>query len=126
MVVDDEEPMRKLLRVNLTVEGYDVVTATDGGSALALLGEHKPDLVILDAMMPKVDGFTIAERLRREDETRVIPIVMVTSLREVVTKVNSLLKVKDYNDHIRDHQRELEAELAKRTEELQQADWQTS
>jgi len=145
MVVDDEEPIRKLLRVNLSVDGYDVITATDGSSALEILEQHKPDLVILDAMMPKVDGFAVAERLKRGDETRVIPIVMVTALREtgdrvkawelgidgfltkpveemeLMTMVNSLLKVKDYNDHLRDHQRELEAELAKKTEELQRA-----
>jgi len=145
MVVDDEETLLKLLRVNLSVEGYDVITAPDGSSALEILEQHKPDLVILDAMMPRVDGFAVAERLKREDETRVIPIVMVTALREtedrikawglgvdgfltkpvetmeLTTMVNSLLKVKDYNDHMRDYQRELEAELAKRTEELQQA-----
>jgi len=145
MVVDDEEPMRKLLRVNLTVDGYDVITATDGSSALTLLERHKPDLVILDAMMPKMDGFAVAERLKREDETRVIPIVMVTALRELedrvkawglgvdgfltkpvedvelMTMVNSLLKVKAYNDYMHDYQKELEAELAKRTKELQRA-----
>jgi len=145
LAVDDEEPMRKLLRVNLTVDGYDVITASSGISALELMEEYKPDLVILDIMMPKMDGYAIAERLRRQDETRVIPIIMVTALREaddrvkawelgadgflskpvdlreLLTRVNSLLKVKDYNDHLRDHQRELEAELAKRTEELQQA-----
>jgi len=61
MVMDDEEPIRKLLRVNLSVEGYDVVTVSDGSSALEILEEHKPDLVILDAMMPRVDGFAVAE-----------------------------------------------------------------
>ena len=145
LAVDDEEPIRKLLRVNFTVDGYDVITASNGISALELMEEYKPDLVILDIMMPKMDGYAIAERLRRQDETRVIPIIMVTALREaddrvkawelgadgflskpvelreLLTRVNSLLKVKDYNDHLRDHQRELEAELAKRTEELQQA-----
>jgi len=145
MVVDDEEPMRKLLRVNLTVDGYDVITASNGISALELMEGHEPDLVILDAMMPKMDGFAVAERLKREDETRVIPIIMVTALREVddrvkawglgvdgfltkpvkrielMTMVNSLLKVKAYNDHMHDYQRELEAEVARRTEELQRA-----
>jgi len=145
MIVDDEEPMRKLLRVNLSVDGYDVVTAPDGSSALTLLGEHKPDLIILDAMMPKVDGFAVVGRLKSGDETRSIPIVMVTALgeledrvkawglgvdgfltkpierTELTTIVNSLLKVKAYNDHMHDYQRDLEAQLVKRTEELQQA-----
>jgi len=145
MVVDDEEPMRKLLRVNLSVDGYDVVTASDGNAALKLMEGHEPDLIILDAMMPKMDGFTVAERLKREDETRIIPIIMVTSLKEVddrvkawelgvdsfltkpvertelTTIVSSLLKVKAYNDHMRNYQRELEADLARHTEELQQA-----
>jgi len=145
MVVDDEEPMLKLLRVNLSLEGYHVITASDGSSALALLEESKPDLVILDIMMPKMDGFAVARRLKREDETKIIPIVMVTALKEVedrvkawelgvdgfltkpaektelTTMINSLLKVKAYNDHMHDYQRELEAELARRTEELQRA-----
>jgi len=146
MVVDDEEPMRKLLRVNLSVEGYDVVTAPDGSSALTLLEERcKPDLVILDAMMPRMDGYAVAERLKQKDETRAIPIIMVTALREagdrvkawelgvdgfltkpverieLMTMVNSLLKVKAFRDHMRHYQRELEAELTKRTGELQQA-----
>jgi len=145
MVVDDEEPMRKLLRVNLSLEGYQVITASDGSSALTMLEGQKPDLVILDIMMPKMDGYAVAERLKGQDETKATPIIMVTALRELddrvkawelgvdgflpkpveprelVTKVNSLLKVKDYNDHMRDHQRELETELAKRTEELQRA-----
>jgi len=145
MVVDDEEPMQKLLRVNLSVEGYDVVTAPDGIAALELMEGHEPDLIILDAMMPKMDGYAVAERLKWQDETKTIPIIMVTALRELedrvkawelgvdgfltkpiertelTTIVNSLLKVKDYNDHMRDYQRELEAELARRTEELQQA-----
>jgi len=145
MVVDDEEPMRKLLRVNLSADGYDVLTASDGSSALTLLEESKPDLVILDVMMPKMDGFEVAKRLKREDRTKGIPIVMVTALREVEDRVkawgkgvdgflakpveekelramvNSLLKVKAYNDQMHHYQRELEAELARRTEELQQA-----
>jgi len=137
--------MLKLLRVNLSLEGYHVITASDGSSALALLEESKPDLVILDIMMPKMDGFAVARRLKREDETKIIPIVMVTALKEVedrvkawelgvdgfltkpaektelTTMINSLLKVKAYNDHMHDYQRELEAELARRTEELQRA-----
>jgi len=83
MVVDDEEPMRKLLRVNLTVDGYDVITASNGISALELMEGHEPDLIILDAMMPEVDGFAVAGRLKGQNWTRVIPIVMVTALKEV-------------------------------------------
>ena len=60
MAVDDEETLRKLLRVNLTVDGYDVITAPDGSSALTMLEKQAPDLVLLDIMMPGLDGFRLS------------------------------------------------------------------
>jgi len=76
MAVDDEEPIRKLLRVNLTVDGYDVITATDGSSALELLEEYKPDLVLLDIMMPGLDGFQTLDLIRQRSD---IPVIMLTA-----------------------------------------------
>ncbi len=82
LVVDDEEPMLKLLRANLSVEGYQVVTASNGMSALALLEEHKPDLVILDIMMPGQDGFQVLDLIRKRSS---IPIIMLTAKCEVAS-----------------------------------------
>jgi len=125
--------------------GYEVVLARDGIEALDRVREIPPDVILLDIMMPKMDGFEVARQLKEDEQAKIIPIVMVTALKEVedrvkaleagaddfLTKpvdktelqarVSSLLKVKAYNDHILNHQKELEAEVAKRTEQLQQA-----
>jgi len=80
LVVDDEEPLLKLLRVNLTADGYRVITASNGISALALLEEHKPDLILMDIIMPNMDGYQACSMIKRDKSTRSIPVVMLTSL----------------------------------------------
>ena len=87
LAVDDEEPILKLLRVNLAAEGYDVITASDGIVALKLLKEHLPDLLLLDIMMPDLDGMQILNRIRR---TSNIPVIMVTAKCGVTTLRDSL------------------------------------
>ncbi len=82
LVVDDEEPMLKLLRANLSVEGYQVVTTSNGTSALDLLEEYKPDLIILDIMMPDQDGFQVLDLIRKRST---IPIIMLTGKCEVTS-----------------------------------------
>ena len=94
LAVDDEEPILKLLRVNLTAEGYDVITASDGIVALKLFKENIPDLLLLDIMMPDLDGMQILNRIRR---TSNIPIIMITAKCEVTTLRDSLaLGADDY------------------------------
>ena len=145
MIVDDEERNLRLMEALLVPIGYEVILSKDGQDALDKVKESRPDVILLDIMMPKVDGFEVARRLKKDSETRIIPIVMVTALKDVddrvkalevgaddfLTKpvdklelrarVQSLLKVKAYNDHMRDYQRELEAEVTKRTAQLQNA-----
>ena len=79
LAVDDEEPILKLLRANLSKEGYDVATAADGNSALALLEKQRPDLVLLDIMMPGLDGFQVLQSMRQRFD---FPIIMLTGKRE--------------------------------------------
>jgi two-component system alkaline phosphatase synthesis response regulator PhoP len=79
LVVDDEAPIRLLCRVNLEAEGMDVLEAPDGPSGLDLARAEHPDAVLLDVMMPGLDGWTVAERLLADDETREIPIVFLTA-----------------------------------------------
>jgi len=94
MVVDDEEPLRKLLRVNLTVEGYDVVTAPDGSSALTMLETQEPDLVLLDIMMPGLDGFQTLDLIRQRSD---VPVIMLTARCETETVRDTLgLGADDY------------------------------
>ena len=76
LVVDDEQDILDLVRYHLEREGYQVVGCRDGKSALDLVDREKPDLVVLDLLMPGVDGFEVCRRLRRESS---IPIVMLTA-----------------------------------------------
>ena len=87
LAVDDEESILKLLRVNLTAEGYDVITASDGIVALKLLEEHRPDMLLLDIMMPDLDGMQILNRIRR---TSNIPVIMITAKCEAAALRDSL------------------------------------
>ncbi len=76
MVVDDDQGMRGMLNRNLQLEGYGVVMATDGSSALTMLEKHRPDLVILDTMMPQLDGFQALNLVRQCSN---VPIIMLTA-----------------------------------------------
>lgn len=80
LVVDDVEPNVRLLEAKLTLEYYDVLTCTDGVTALALAASERPDIILLDVMMPGMDGFETCRRLKTAPETRDIPVVLVTAL----------------------------------------------
>ena len=79
LVVDDSEVIRELICVNLELEGFEVCTAENGQDALERVEEIRPDLVTLDVVMPRLDGFETASRLRANDSTRDIPLVMVSA-----------------------------------------------
>ncbi len=79
MVVDDTESIRRLIRLNLEIEGYEVVEAVDGQDCLDLVGEAQPDLVVIDVVMPRMDGFAAAAALRADPRTASLPIVVVTT-----------------------------------------------
>ena len=94
MAVDDEDTLLKLLRVNLTVDGYDVITASDGSSALTMLEEQEPDLVILDIMMPGLDGFQVLDLMRKHSN---VPVIMLTARCKKETLCDTLnLGADDY------------------------------
>ncbi|HRO32280.1 MAG TPA: PleD family two-component system response regulator [Brevundimonas sp.] len=80
LVVDDVEPNVRLLEAKLTLEYYDVVTATDGAGALVRAAADQPDIILLDVMMPGMDGFETCKRLKADPATRHIPVVLVTAL----------------------------------------------
>jgi len=145
LVVDDEPLNLQLLKAMLMPLGYDVALAENGGECLRKVREFRPDVILLDVMMPGMDGFEVVKVLKEDEETRIVPVVMVTALREVedrvralesgaddfLTKpvdktelrarVRSLLKVKEYNDHMINYQKKLEEEVARRTKELRRA-----
>ena len=87
LVVDDEKNIVDIVAFNLHKEGYEVVTAKDGEAGLAAFENEKPDLVILDIMMPKMDGFEVCRKIRQNSQ---VPIIMLTSRAEEVDKVLGL------------------------------------
>ncbi len=94
LVVEDDRTLLEVLRYNLSNEGYEVIVATDGAEALELARAQKPDLIILDIMLPKLDGFDVCRILRSETN---IPIVMLTAKTEEVDRVVGLeLGADDY------------------------------
>ncbi|NTV35888.1 MAG: response regulator transcription factor [Anaerolineaceae bacterium] len=87
LVVDDEPLYTHLLKVNLEPEGYEVTTATNGEEALEIVSSKHPDLVIMDVMMPKLDGITTCERIRQFSS---VPIIMLTAKGEEQDRVQGL------------------------------------
>jgi two-component system alkaline phosphatase synthesis response regulator PhoP len=79
LVIDDEAPIRLLCRVNLEAEGLEVVEAPDGPSGLEAAERERPDVILLDVMMPGLDGWSVAEQLLENDGTSGIPIVFLTA-----------------------------------------------
>lgn len=94
LVVDDEKPISDIIKFNLEKEGYKVHVAEDGKQAIDMTYEYKPDLIILDIMLPVMDGFSVCKKLR---ETLSTPIIMLTAKEEEVDKVLGLeLGADDY------------------------------
>jgi CheY-like chemotaxis protein len=143
LVVDDVPENVRLLEAVLVPRGYEVLTASDGDAALDLVEAKKPDLILLDVMMPGLDGYAVCTRLRANDETAMLPVVMVTSSvgqektraiaagaddfipkpfnhDELLTRVRSLLRIKRYHDTITEQAAEL-AELNRTLEGRVQA-----
>ena len=144
MVVDDELLNLKLIAAILKPQGYEVILCKDGEECLAKANDAPPDLILLDIMMPGMDGFEVAKVLKTNEKFALVPVVMVTALQDVndrvkalevgaddfLTKpvdrlelqarVRSLLKVKAYNDHMVNYRQELELEVQRRTLEIQE------
>jgi DNA-binding response OmpR family regulator len=139
LVVDDVPENVRLLEAVLVPRGYEVVTARDGLEALERVETEKPDLILLDVMMPGLDGYGVCTQLRADDDTAVLPVIMVTSSigqektraieagaddfipkpfnhDELLTRVRSLLRIKRYHDTIKAQATEL-AELNHTLEE---------
>jgi DNA-binding response OmpR family regulator len=90
LVVDDEAPIRLLCRVNLEAEKMTVLEAADGESGLETARAERPDVVLLDVMMPGMDGWAVAERLLEDDATSEIPIVFLTARAELRDRARGL------------------------------------
>ncbi len=87
LVVDDDRNLRKIIQTNLELSGYDVTTAASGDEAMRVLDALVPDLVVLDVMMPAMDGYEVARRIRRHPSNTHVPIIMLTAKGEVEDKL---------------------------------------
>jgi CheY-like chemotaxis protein len=90
LVIDDERPIRLLCRVNLEAEGMEVLEAADGWSGLQTARAHAPSVILLDVVMPGLDGWQVAAQLLADERTRKIPIVFVTARAELRDRARGL------------------------------------
>jgi putative two-component system response regulator len=90
LVVDDARRNVELMQAMLTLAGYEVLVACDGEQALQMISQQPPDLILLDAMMPKLNGYEICARLKANDETRLIPVILIISPRGVEGKIRAI------------------------------------
>lgn len=94
LIVDDEEAIRDIIKFNLKKEGYNVITAGDGEEGLAMYSKEKPNLVVLDIMMPKKDGIEVLKEIRQESN---VPVIMLTAKEDELDKILGLeLGADDY------------------------------
>ncbi|MFA5157362.1 MAG: response regulator transcription factor [Candidatus Omnitrophota bacterium] len=97
LIVDDEKELVRLISFHMGIAGYAVVAAYDGIEALEVCKRHKPDLVVLDVLLPRIDGWEVCRRLRNDPKTRNIPIIMLSALSEVNNKLKGFgLGADDY------------------------------
>ena len=97
LVVDDEEYIQHILNFSFGAEGYDVVTAADGEEGIRKAKSEKPDIIVLDIMMPKMDGYEACKRLKTDPSTKSIPVILLTAKgREVDRKLGSQAGADDY------------------------------
>jgi DNA-binding response OmpR family regulator len=97
LVIDDEKDLIELVRYNLEKEGFDVIACTDGQAGLEVVKKHRPDLVMLDLMMPGVDGLQVCQRLRSDPRSGRIPVIMLTAKATEADRVVGLeLGADDY------------------------------
>lgn len=80
LIVEDDQGLQEIYKARLEAEGYDIATATDGEQALAVAVQEKPDVIMLDVMMPKISGFDVLDMLRTTPETKAVKVVLLTAL----------------------------------------------
>src|SRR5512138_3371389 len=90
LIVEDEESLLKLESILLTSRGYQVRGVTDGVAALKEISENRPDLVLLDIMMPGIDGFEVCRRIKEDPSTRDIPVVMLTAKKSSMDQARGM------------------------------------
>ena len=145
LIVDDDEKNRLLFKVILKKEGYETIEAKNGQEGVEKALSENPDVILMDVMMPVMDGFTATETLKNDERTKYIPIIILTALnereeklkgiekgandfltkpidtKELLLRIKNNLQVKKYHDFLKDYNQILEQEVAKRTKQLKDA-----
>jgi two-component system, sensor histidine kinase and response regulator len=148
LIVDDERHNRQLLEVMLAPQGLLIQTAASGEEALTLVAQHPPDLILLDIMMPGMDGYQVVRQIKSDPATKNIPIIMITALddrkarmlglnagaedfltkpvdrAELSVRVRNLLRLKAYGDYYNSYGQQLEREVSLRTADLVESEAQ--
>lgn len=141
LIADDNPSNRDILQTRLAAHGYEILTATDGEEALGIARDAQPDLILLDVMMPKLDGFEVCRRLKADDSLPLIPVILVTAKMDskdivagleaggdeyltkpidhaaLAARVKSMLRIKALHDAVRDHAARVQAQA------VQLSDW---
>src|SRR5688500_14412926 len=144
LVVDDDAPSRSAMEAMLTPEGYVVLAAASGKEALAIVAQHAPDLMLLDVIMPDMDGYDVVRTMKAKLTTKNVPVIMITALEdrdakllglragaedfltkpidraELCVRVRNLLRLKAYGDYSDRYNQLLEAEVDSRTADLRE------
>ncbi len=145
LVVDDDPRIVELIRDMLTLDGYQVLSAQGGFMALKMVAEHSPDVVLLDVLLPDIDGITVCRKIKEDPVTRFLPVVLVTGVNdrarridglgahaddfinkpfdqaELSVRVRSLIRTRQLTETVENQRQELERRVAERTRELQDA-----
>jgi len=144
LIVDDQQTNCKLLELIVRREGYECCCVNDGVKAFEALKQYDADLMLVDVMMPNMDGFELTRRLKADERTRGIPVILVSALddrksclkvlesgaedfvskpvdgMELITRVRNLLRLKELNDLLSHHRQNLEIQVRNRTQELRE------
>ncbi|MFQ5560620.1 MAG: two-component system response regulator [Nitrospinota bacterium] len=145
LIVDDETVIRNLIRVLCGKHNFNVIEAANGREAIEQSKKYLPDIILMDLVMPVMDGFTALERLKEDDQTKFIPVIIITALdtsndkikciangandflpkpfnsEELFLRVRNNLKLKEYQDFLKNHNIILEEQIQERTAELRSA-----
>ena len=95
LIVDDDMTLRELYEERIKTEGYTIISAADGEEAIAKANSEKPDIILLDIMMPKINGIDVMKMLREKDETKAIPIIILTALIQEIDKIKDMMQPSD-------------------------------
>ena len=95
LVVDDDLTLRDMYQIRLEAEGYKVLVAGDGEEALEIIQKQKPDIILLDIMMPKMNGYDVLEKLKQNPETKTIPVLILTALIQDLNKAKGMMSGAD-------------------------------